>query len=291
MNNPGPTGNIAGVTVFYNPCPEYVENILAYRDSVAVVYVVDNSEHPDTEIAERLAAVANVIYLRNNRNLGIAEALNMAAERALAAGYDYLLTMDQDSVVTPGMVEALLACLDRAGREEVGIVTPRHQHGATIAPVVGECCDVDVAMTSGNLLNLKAYQRAGAFRNDYFIDYVDHEYCLRLRLHGYRIIQANHAILRHQLGAMTWHRLLHRRIKVCNHPPIRRYYGFRNRFYFYRQYGKLFPGSFRHFYRDLFLELVTLFLFEQRPLAKLRMMLRGYLDYRRGVSGRYEGRP
>ena len=251
------------------------------------MYAVDNSEHPEPALVERLSAFPRVEYVSNQGNQGIARALNRGAELAIAAGFDYLLTMDQDSTATPGMVETLCSCLDAFGRDSVGIVSPRHQLGDESVPESGEFSELEATMTSGNLLNLAAYRVAGPFRDDYFIDYVDHEYCLRLRQHGYRVIMANKAVLRHRLGDMTWHRLLGKTIKVGNHPPLRRYYSYRNRFLLHKQYGAAFPVYFKYFYREIAQEVVAVFLYERNKAAKLRMMLRGYLDYRRDIAGKF----
>lgn len=280
---------IAAIVVFYNPDPVFIDNIRCYSDDVETVYVIDNSDSVLPGINELLAALKKVIYIRNAGNLGIATALNIGLEQAIKAGFDFALTMDQDSSAEPGMVKALLGCLDAFDRNSVGIVSPFYQLGDTSTPSPEEFKDVEVAMASGNLLNLAAFKKVGTFRDDYFIDYVDHEYCLRLRQHGYRIITANRAVLKHRLGAMSWHRLLWKKIKVGNHPPLRRYYAFRNRFHLHKQYRKEFPLYFRFFYRNIIQELIGVFLFEQQKVAKLTMMWRGLRDYRRGVFGRYNG--
>ena len=285
-----PDIKIAATVVLYNPSQEHLQNIAAYIDSVDILYAVDNSENPSAQTVTSLQSMPTVRYVCNRDNLGIARALNIGAEQAIADGYDLLLTMDQDSTATPGMVDALLSCFERFGRNEVGIVSPCHQLGEAKIQHSGDCVDIEVAMASGNLLNLAAFKATGPFRDDYFIDYVDHEYCLRLRQHGYRIIRANAAVLRHRLGAMTWHRLLHKQIKLGNHPPIRRYYGYRNLFHLHRQYKGEFPVYFRYFYREIFQEIGAVLLFEEQKLEKLRMMLRGYMDYRRGVFGKYRER-
>lgn len=280
---------IAGVVVLYNPKPDFLANIGLYSGELDKVYAVDNSEQPDPAIALQLAGISNVVYLPNSANLGIAAALNTGARRALEDDYEYLLTMDQDSVVTPDMIRSLWVCLEDTGVDCIGIVSPFHQlKGDDMSPST-DWSEVEVAMTSGNLLSLAAYQKVGPFRDDYFIDYVDHEYCLRLRNSGFQVIQANRALLRHSLGEMTWRRLLHKRIKLGNHPPIRRYYSFRNRFHLHREYAPRFPGYFRYFYREVFQEILALFFFEKDKFSKLRMMMKGYLDYRNGIFGKYRG--
>lgn len=280
---------IAAIVVFYNPDLAFVENIKCYADDVETVYVIDNSEVVPPGISDLLAALPKVTYIRNAGNLGIATALNIGLELATGAGFDLVLTMDQDSSAEPGMLRALLDCFNIMDKNTVGIVSPYYQLGDSCTPSPVACQDVEVAMASGNLLNLDAFKKSGTFRDDYFIDYVDHEYCLRLRQHGFRIITASRAVLKHRLGAMTWHRLLWKKIKVGNHPPLRRYYAFRNRFHLHKQYCKEFPVYFRYFYRNIIQELIGVFLFEQQKIAKLAMMWRGLRDYRRGVFGRYNG--
>jgi rhamnosyltransferase len=43
-------------------------------------------------------------------------------------------------------------------------------------------------ITSGSLVSLTVFQLLGGLRDDFFIDCVDHEYCLRARAHGFRVM-------------------------------------------------------------------------------------------------------
>ena len=89
-------------------------------------------------------------------NIGIARALNISANEAIQAGYSYLLTMDQDSAASEAMIQDMLRCA--ANQSAVGLISPFHQDRN--APKVPPETDVEpivVAMTSGNLLNLAAY--------------------------------------------------------------------------------------------------------------------------------------
>jgi rhamnosyltransferase len=281
---------IAGVVVFYNPVPEFISNIASYSGDVETIFVIDNSEAESTVIREQLAELPKVVYVWNGGNLGIAAALNIGIERAVHGGAEYVLTMDQDSRALPGMIPAMLTCLEQVGQDSVGIVSPWHQmrDGAT-APDA-DCEDAEAVMASGNLVNVAAYLKVGPFRDDYFIDFVDHEYCLRLRQNGYRVIRANRAVLKHRLGAMTWHRLFWKPVKVGNHPPLRRYYAFRNRLHLHRLYRQAFPVYFADFFRNMFNDIAGVILFEEQKGAKLSMMWRGYLDYRRGILGPFRER-
>ena len=90
---------LASVVVFYNPSDDNINNINAYKNIVDRVYVVDNS---DDDIV-RLKDDKVIKYIKLGQNLGIAKALNVGAEHAIADGYEWLLTMDQDSKITKEM--------------------------------------------------------------------------------------------------------------------------------------------------------------------------------------------
>lgn len=279
---------IAAVVILYNPPPDVLDNIDRFRNDVGVIYAIDNSESGSTTLAAELRAVSNLIYIANGENLGVARALNMAAERAAHEGYDFLLTMDQDSKAEPGMIPALLECAERIGEKTIGIISPVHRYPYSREGKPDQSChEVLTAMTSGNLLNLAAYRSVGPFQDDLFIDHVDDEFCLRLQGKGFKVIMANNAVLEHRLGAGSEHRLLGKRFGVSNHPPLRRYYGTRNKFYLRRRYKHQFPEFFRFFYMRLLREIATVLLYERDKGKKLRMMLRGYRDFKNGIAGKY----
>jgi rhamnosyltransferase len=83
--------------------------------------------------------------------------------------------------------------------------------------------DVDCVITSGTLLPLAAHSAIGPFREEFFIDYVDEEYCLRARAKGYRVIRSRKQIMQHTIGAPTVHKTLWIRKWTSNHTPDRRY--------------------------------------------------------------------
>jgi len=100
---------------------------------------------------------------------------------------------------------------------------------------------LDIVLTSFNLLNLASQQDVGGFDERLFIDEVDHDFCLRARLRGYRIVQATRLVVRHQAGnlAQATHRGV--RIEYQRHPPERLYTMTRNTLILARRYGQVFP--------------------------------------------------
>lgn len=275
---------IAGVVVLYNPPEAVIGNIASYLGQIDLLYAVDNS---DDESCLDMPGFAGpkVVYQPNHANLGIAAALNIGAQRALAEGFDFLLTMDQDSCAAPDMVARMLECLDGRDMARIGIVSPFHVTKSGHLPGKEACQDVMTPMTSGCLLNLRAFREVGPFREILFIDFVDNEYCLRLRKHGFDVYRANLARLEHSVGDTK----KYGPFIATNHSPLRRYYKTRNRFQVFREYVRDFPG---HCFFDLvrlLKEIASIILFEGEKLDKLRMMWQGWRDFRRGRFGKYGG--
>ncbi len=276
----------AAVVVLYHPGDEVVANIRSWNDQVTKVYAVDNSEPPDESFAARMVDLGNVTWLPQRENVGVAAALNMGAELAISEGFSFLLTMDQDSRATPNMVATLLACVVEGGRD-VGIIAPFQLLKSGSVPPRSGNEEAEAVLTSGNILNLRAYEIVGPFVDELFIDMVDIEYCLRLRSAGYRIIRCHDALLEHNLGDITAHRYLGRMVSVSNHPPLRRYYMSRNRFYVIARYRSQYPEFCRRQIRQIVGEIKGIILFEHEKPAKLWMTLKGYLDYHRRKMGRF----
>jgi rhamnosyltransferase len=282
-----PRQDIAAVVVLYNPGPDVLDNITSYAAQVGRVIAIDNSEPPSEELAQSLTRVG-VDYLPMNRNAGIATALNKGCRRALKLGYSWALTMDQDSEAPECFVSGLATCIDGPAAERVLIACPEwEQIGGLPAERVDECVDLDFVLTSGSLLRLSGFDALNGFRDDLFIDEVDHEFCLRARHEGWRIVRRRDVVLRHRMGTL-------RRVTfpipnyIQDYAPVRYYYQVRNRNEVKRVWAKEFPGWLAHVRSGRGKKIAKLLLSEPRRLAKLAMMLRGWMDYRAHRFGRYE---
>src|ERR1019366_3027324 len=95
---------IAAVTIIYHPTESLIENILSYYSAVEELYIMDNSVKSNPFITEMLSPI-NITYFHDGKNRGIAERLNQAAALASSKGFNWLLTMDQDSYFNEGAVE------------------------------------------------------------------------------------------------------------------------------------------------------------------------------------------
>jgi rhamnosyltransferase len=280
---------VAAVVVLYEPTAVVADNIASFADQVATVFVVDNSTTPHRAAIELVESLDNVVPISNGANIGIASALNVGVRAARDAGFEWVLTMDQDSTATPGMVEALLSCAV-ADPARVGLVSPvHHQVGGEPRTVAPGCHEVLTAMTSGNIVSVSALDRVGWFMDDLFIDQVDNEICLRFSRAGLRVLESGDADLVHRVGDVRKHRFPYPAYS-SNHSPVRRYYITRNRLVVGRMYAADYPQFWRFERAQMLKELVKIVLYEREKGRKLAMMWRGWRDYRAGRMGPYSER-
>jgi len=268
--------SLAGTVVLYNPENKNIENIRTYIDYLEVLFVIDNSENIEEEIINVLRKNAKVHYVLNQNEGGLAKALNLGAALAIEKGYNWLLTMDQDSIVSKEMIPNMFEYIERNETRDVAVISPfqtdlNQQESPSPEPYE----DVLTVMTSGNLLNLELFQSNGPFLEKLFIDSIDQEYCLRARRNGYRVIKINNAILLHNLGNQ---KVYPSGFISTHHNPSRRYFITRNRFFVARVYRKQFP----EFYRETFIitikDIAKILLVEKQKLKKIYNMAMGYID-------------
>jgi len=277
------TNKIGAVVVLYNPSKkEVLENIESFSSLVGKIFIIDNSDKASDINENTFSRFLNADYINNQSNLGIAAALNIGARLAIKDNCNWLLTMDQDSRVTVDMITMMLKAIDKYSN--IGMISPVHA-GKTIAAITNkpDFEEVDSAMTSGNLLYLEAFITVGPFEEKLFIDYVDHEYCFRLKMNGFKIILANKAILEHNLGRIAKHKL---GLITTNHNFIRRYYMTRNRLWIREKYKNDFPAFFRHDYPAMWKELVKILLYEKDKLKKIRAFFLGVYHFKINKFGK-----
>ncbi len=273
--------------VLFGPTAEHVENVLSYIGQVARVIAVDNTPAPDASVGERLVELGvQLVPMGGNR--GIAAALNAGCSAARSQGFTWVLTLDQDSTPAPDMVQRLTLCLADGNAGDVFLAAPVWQieGGLEEHPSPG-CIELDFAMTSGNLLRLEAWEALGGFREDFFIDAVDTEFCFRGRKHGLRILQRRDAVLIHRPGRLEERHFPFKHF-VSNYSPLRRYYMTRNLLQVAREYSRQFPdwaAKERHQRR---IDTLKIVLSERDKFSKLGHMVQGLRDYRAGRFGVYE---
>jgi rhamnosyltransferase len=163
--------SVLAVVVSFNDGPALKETAGALAGQVGKLVIVDNGSNPDTArcIVDLESTVgAMPVYLQEN--CGIGAALNVGIAIARKENFEWLLTMDQDSIAGPQMVSELLKCAESYG-DAAAVICPTLaadetdvRHGNRV---------IDSAVTSGNLVRVGLFQVIGRYNESYFIDAVD----------------------------------------------------------------------------------------------------------------------
>lgn len=275
---------LSATVTFYNPTEENVENIFSYIDKVDRVYIIDNSSKNNESM---LPNNPKIIYKANLKNLGVASALNAAAKMAIEDKADWLLTMDQDSKFTGDNLSKMIDYLENNDCKNIGLISPWHVIKTGIKKPEKNIEDVVEVMTSGNIINLDAYQKIGGYKDWLFIDGIDFDYCMNLNVNGYKVRRLNYCELEHELGDIKIVKILGRNFVCSNHNYIRRYYMARNNHYIYDLYHDDFPEYCEMILHGLDGQFRNILAFEKDKYRKLRNMKRGYKDYKKGIKGEY----
>lgn len=275
---------LASVVVLYNPSQENINNISLYKKEVDRIYIVDNTD----DNIKRINNTQKLKYIKLGENKGIAYALNIGAKKAIEDGYKWLLTMDQDSKMTEDIIVKMKDFLISTKEENVGLISPYQDIDSKEDSISEDIEDMIEVMTSGNIINLDAYKKIGGFKDWLFIDCVDTDYCMNLHKHGYKVLRLNRIVMKHELGNLVVHKLFNKEYPCYNHNPIRRYYIVRNNLYINSLYKNLYPEYCKRLLRIQKGQVKRIIVFEKNKFQKLRMMYKGYRDYKKGIKGKLE---
>lgn len=205
------------------------------------VIVVDNASRPPMRAAlARLQRAGRLRHVRRSVNDSFAAAVNagMRVSRGRA-----LVWLNNDVVVGPGWLERLLACLDRArdagavgpctddpdsGSGRGALHRPSPDRFAAFAAAWGLRFDrqrEEAGRLSGFCLALRreAVEAVGLLDERFEWGEEDEDYCLRLRLAGYRLYLARDVFVHHDGGATRggWSRARQARLRRRNRELFR----------------------------------------------------------------------
>lgn len=268
---------LSGTVIWYNPNNDSVINLRTYLPYIKKLYIVDNSDQDNSGLLTEDIRT-KVEYIPNFQNLGIARALNIGCERAVNNKFEWILTMDQDSKFDNNF-ESFLKQIEIKQDEKIALFAPVYEVNGNIIK------NKLRVFSSGNIINLKIHNKIGGFLDELFIDEVDHEMCYRIIENGYKILQLDDIILKHELGETEYKYLLKNFFQITNHNYIRRYYITRNKLYV----KKLHPLYTKDYYSIIVKDFIKILFFEKNKTKKIKFIIKGIIDYKRKKMGKYEG--
>lgn len=265
--------NTAIVVVWYNPTAQHIEHIKKYADAVKQIYIIDNSTQDNTHLANE---ISNTTYIANQKNTGIATALNIGYLQAIQDNHEWIISFDQDSYLSKDVLHKYMQLCNACKIPNAEIFAPYPSYGNDL-PVGNSIYEKrNCIITSGALMSAKTYLQIGRYRDDFFIDLVDDEFCLRAKRLQKEIVMIRTIILEHHLGnGFIIVPIIHH--KFVEHSALRHYYIIRNTLTIIREYSEQ-----RNYYRkQIHKRIKRLLLYDFKDKwKKIKMCLWGYYDYK-----------
>lgn len=279
------TSIMAGI-VLYNPDIERLkDNVIAIYNQVNLLYFFDNGSKNIRDIKRLLLEFSNIKLVQSNENVGVAKALNTLAVYAEKEGYDWIVTLDQDSVAPANLIAAYRKY---AGMEGVGMlcckIIDRNFGERVYDKGHGKGVEfVSLCITSASAVNINIWKKVGGFCEEMFVDAVDFDICMSLCEQGYKILKVNNVKLLHEVGHSRKVFLLGKEELIFNHSPLRCYYMIRNNFLLGRRHHQLLRQMGLAVKRILLINI-----YETNRWNKNKMMFQGIFHALIGKYGKYD---
>jgi rhamnosyltransferase len=271
--------NITAVVTAFHPDERLLAVAEAALETCAQVIIADNTPEGSASIAEKLDD-PRVRVLRSGRNLGVAAGLNLGL-RELTDEVEAVLLLDQDSVLSK---EIVLGLAEHLADPTIAAAAPEPlnadsgQSYKILATLDSPVSDQNAVITSGMLVRRTALDAIGEFREDFFVDFIDMDICLRLRRTGGRIVLDKRLKLPHSIGEPRPHKLGPVTVRVIHYSAWRHYWIARNgTILIFENLGR-FPFWSLKCVLYLARWFVYTAVFEERRRTHVPALLRGFLD-------------
>ena len=216
--------------------------------SLQKITIIDNGS-TDGSVKLLKEEFPEIEIIENSKNLGFQGGMNSGIKHALQQEFDFILLLNNDTIVAYDMVEELLHHLP----EDAGLVSPMLYYfnsedvpwsiGGDINPILLEVFGGlnrglripdhvlarDFVPSCAWLITREVLEKVGYLDENFFpIYYDDLDYCLRVRREGYKIYLIPQAKL--------WHRVS--QSMGGQHSPRERYLMARNSAYYFKKHMK-----------------------------------------------------
>lgn len=228
------------ITLNYNSSENTIkllESLKNQTDKDFNVIVVDNNSHDIEKLMNYETAEANIIYIKNDHNLGFSGGNNMGIKKALQNGADWVFLLNNDTMPESHLIEHLRAdlegrggiiglALDEGNRTAfAGLVQwlkPTLSHITTLNVVMTKSVDKLYSIGGAMLIHKSVFDKIGFLDENYFLYFEDADFCQRARKAGIPVSFLPKIIISHSVSAST---------KKLGSPMLLRYH-YRNALYF-----------------------------------------------------------
>lgn len=263
--------------VLFNPNIKFVManlNNIFKSTYVKNIVLIDNSS---SDYSSLFNFDEKVKYIGLKRNIGIAAAQNLGIKFILEkkTASQGILFFDQDSTVTTEFVNLLSLEFFENYNSFLGILSPTIvEHSAPKPKNKIILNEVGETISSGSIISSNCLSICGLMEEELFIDYVDFEFCWRIRKFGFKIYKSDGIYLKHKVGNKII-KFFGKNIYVP--APFRHYYKYRNGTYLLKkEYTPLYWKKRERIIR-LLTPIFVLLLFDNK-LERFKYIWKGYQD-------------
>lgn len=222
------------IIVLYFPSDQNIVNIIELCKFNYCV-VVDNTPDKENDFFKKKTEGFNKlpVYIPLMENAGIAKAQNIGIKEAKKGGAEFILFLDQDSILPFNFIQLLFSEYKEIANKNIklaaigpsiinkdtGMLYKTHDNS------IGNYAMTSVLISSGMLASIETLDDVGYLDENLFIDFVDFEWCWRAQTKGYICFRSKNIVINHKLGLKTK--------KIFNYTvvisaPMRYYYRYRN---------------------------------------------------------------
>lgn len=226
---------LAGITLYNPDINRLKENINGIYKQVDKLLFIDNASKNIDEVKKMIFDFGyekNIEqdffqFIYNQKNEGVAYALNEILDYANDNSYEWFLTLDQDSVSNPGLIDKYKKYIRQ---DDVAMMTCciKDRNFETDDKMEEDYMYIERCITSAAFNNTKIIKELGGFDNELFIDSVDFDICATIIENGYKILKINYEGILHEVGHTKTIKIFGKTEYIYNHPPFRTYYFIRN---------------------------------------------------------------
>lgn len=290
---------IAAGIVLYNPERSRFEECLSgILKQVDIVILFDNVGNQDFYPKYD----TRIVYKTEYCNKGVAYALNNIIQEAQERGYEWIITLDQDTILPTNIVSEFSKYFSIPN---VAILAPqvidKRRKYLQINSSKEEITDVDFCITSASCTNIKIWEEIGKFDEWLFIDFVDNDYCKRVKQKGLRILQLTNIVIDQEFGKITlksprtvkfflWLSKITRNKNIAKLSykkfvnPLRVYYVHRNLIYLNKKFKNYGGIGYENFYCKSFMGFLLYFTLPSIVRAQNKIQ-----TIKAAITGLYDG--
>jgi len=276
--------DICCIIITYNPSNELEKLLNIIINQVSKIIIIDNfSKEENYKLIQSSKQFDKITIIRNNFNLGIAKALNQGLSFAKELGFNWAITFDQDTIPFSDIVDTLLDVYNDFFEKDligaIGVNSIDINNNLYLTPRQGSSYSIrEYVITSGTLLSLQSFTDINGFFDDLFIDNVDIDYSIRLKLNGKISLLTSKCGMVHKPGNSISKKYFGINIESFNHNSLRKYYMSRNNFILTKKYIfrlPLFILKMNFFY---LISLLKMIIVENDRRRKIKFTFKGIYD-------------